>query len=166
MPTHSAFAVSCLAPPESGGRQRGFTLIEVMLVVVIVGILSAIALPSYAEYVRRAARADVQLTLLQASSWLERRYAECNSYTRINPSTNPPCTTVLAASDLPASLKVSPSGGGSVRYNVTISALEGQAYTVQGVPLDATDRCGTFQFTSAGVRSADGPLGTAACWQR
>jgi hypothetical protein len=72
----------------------------------------------------------------------------------------------IAASDLPASLKVSPSGGGSVRYNVTISALEGQAYTVQGVPLDATDRCGTFQFTSAGVRSADGPLGTAACWQR
>lgn len=166
MPTAPAFAVSCLAALDSRGRQRGFTLIEVLLVVLIVGILGAVALPSYAEYVRRAARADVQLTLLQASSWLERRYAECNDYTRINPSTNPPCTTVLAASDLPASLKVAPSGGGRVRYNVTISALTGQTYTVQGVPLDSADRCGTFRLTSVGVRSVTGSLGTAACWQR
>ena len=47
--------------------QRGFTLIEVMIVVAIVGILSAIAYPSYQEYVRRGHRAEARAGLLQAA---------------------------------------------------------------------------------------------------
>ena len=53
-------------------QQQGFTLIELMIVVAIVGILSAIAYPSYAEYVRRGHRADARAGLLQAQQWLER----------------------------------------------------------------------------------------------
>ena len=52
--------------------QLGFTLIELMIVVAIVGILSAVAYPSYTEYVRRGHRADARAGLLQAQQWLER----------------------------------------------------------------------------------------------
>ena len=150
----------------AGSRQRGMTLTEIMIAVVIVSILAAVAIPSYREYMRRAARSDAQLTLQQASSWLERRYAECNSYTRINAATNPPCTDVLAASDLPTELERSPSGGGKKRYNVTISSLAAQSYTVKAVPIDTDDLCGTFTLTSVGVRNVTGTLGADKCWKR
>jgi type IV pilus assembly protein PilE len=146
--------------------QRGITLIELMIAVTVVGILTVIAVPSYGEYTRRAARSDAQLTLQAASTWLERRYAECNSYTFINAATNPPCTTALAAASLPDELKKSPSGGGTQRYTVSVSALDAQSYTVQAVPLDSTDACGIMRILSTGVREADGVLGVNGCWRR
>ena len=53
-------------------KHKGFTLIELMIVVAVVSILSAIAYPSYAEYVRRGHRSDAKAGLLQAQQWLER----------------------------------------------------------------------------------------------
>ena len=152
----------CVRP----SHQRGITLIELLIAVAVVGILTAIAVPSYGEYTRRAARSDAQLTLQAASTWLERRYAECNSYIRINAATNPPCTTVLAREDLPAELTVSPSGGGTQRYTVSVSTLDAQSYTVQAVPLDSADKCGTMRILSTGVREATGTLGVNGCWRR
>jgi type IV pilus assembly protein PilE len=146
--------------------QRGITLIELMIAVTVVGILTAIAVPSYSEYTRRAARSDAQLTLQAAATWLERRYAECNSYTKVNAATNPPCETDLIQTDLPAELQVSPSGGGTPRYTVSVSALDAQSYTVQAVPLDAADKCGTMRLLSTGSRSASGTLGADGCWRR
>ena len=61
---------------------RGFTLIEVMIVVAIVGILSAIALPSYNEYIRRGHRAEARAGLLQADEMLESMALDKYSFTR------------------------------------------------------------------------------------
>jgi type IV pilus assembly protein PilE len=153
-------------PPSSRLRTSGFTLIEVLIVVTLLGFLVTIAVPGYIEYVRRTARSDAQLTLQAAASWLERRYSECNSYIRVDASTNPPCTAVLSAGDLPAELATSPSGGGRKRYTVSITTLAAQSYALQAEPLDAADRCGTLQLSSNGARGVTGPLGVDDCWRR
>lgn len=152
----------CVRP----SHQRGITLIELLIAVTVVGILTAIAVPSYGEYTRRAARSDAQLTLQAAATWLERRYAECNSYIKVNAATNPPCTTDLEENDLPAELTVSPSGGGTPRYRVEIFALTAQSYTLRALPEKGDPNCDILLLLSTGVREATGTLGVNGCWRR
>ena len=61
-------------------RQRGMSLIELMIVVVIVGILAAIAIPSYRAYVIRSNRADAKVALLSTAQNLERCYTNSTPY--------------------------------------------------------------------------------------
>jgi len=61
-------------------KQRGFTLIELMIVVAIIGILTAIAQPGYQKYVQTTRRADAQAILVEASGSMERYFTENNSY--------------------------------------------------------------------------------------
>ena len=137
-------------------RGRGFTLIEVMIVVAIVAILAAIALPSYSEYVRRGHRADARAGLLQAQLWLERAATATGVY----PTT------------LPASLTW--SGDSTKRYTIGFAAGNtNAAFTLTATPNNpgpqAGDKCGTYTLSNAGIRGANGKLSGAAgydpdCW--
>ena len=67
--------------PKSAGRIAGLTLIELMVVLLIVGILAAVAVPSYRQYVIRAHRTEAKTALLRLAANQERHYLQNNTYT-------------------------------------------------------------------------------------
>lgn len=120
-------------------KQHGFTLIELMIVVAIVGILSAIAYPSYAEYIRRGHRAEARAGLLQAAQWMERAATATGTYP--------------LAGAFPASLKEVPNK----RYDISIVS-DGATFTLTATPKgpQANDKCGNYTLTHTGIRGAKG----------
>lgn len=138
---------------------RGLTLIELMIVVVIVAILSAIAYPSYQEYVRRGHRADARAGLLQAQQWLERAATATGTY---------------PTAALPSQLTW--SSDTSKRYIIALAAGNtSTAYTLTATPKNpgpqASDRCGTYTLSNTGLRGAAGKTSDQSgykpeCWEK
>ena len=147
-------------------RSKGFTLIEVMIVVAILAILAAIALPSYREYVMRSKRADAKAGLQAAAVWLERVSTSTGMY--------------LTTSVLPTELQTTPSGSSAPRRTYTISyvtpdpsstaTVAGTSYVLTATPQDsqAHDKCGNFTLTNTGVQDLSGTytLDKTDCWNR
>lgn len=121
-----------------------------MIVVAIIGILSAIAYPSYTEYIRRGHRAEARAGLLQAAQWLERAATATGTY---------PLTAAF-----PASLEKLPAD----RYDISVVS-DGAAYTLTATRKGAQvgDKCGNYTLTQSGLRGANGATtGTIVteCW--
>jgi type IV pilus assembly protein PilE len=123
-------------------RTRGFTLIELMIVVLVMCILAAIAITQYGRYAYRARRADGQELLMRVANAQERYYATFNKYG------DDPVT---------GDLKLSSATSEKGYYTVTITKTDlTKDYTATATPVagnsQAKDACGALSINSLGVK--------------
>ena len=132
-------------------KQNGFSLIELLIVIAIIGILAGIAYPSYQEYIARARRADAKTVLLENAQFLERFYTQNGTY-------------VGAA--LPVT--EAPKDGTTKYYDVGfVAAQTATAFQIQAVPKGSQsgDKCGKLRINQSNQKSvADATLSSSACW--
>lgn len=130
---------------------RGFSLIELMITVAILGILVAVGYPSYMGQLAKGRRADARAALADLSQRMERFYTERSTY----------ATATLGGAGIYPS--TSPQG----YYTLSITNKTATAFTVQATPTgaQASDPCGNFTYDQAGTKGTNGgTLSTAMCW--
>ena len=145
-------------------RQTGMTLIELMIVVVVLGIIIAIGVPSYRGYIIRANRVDGTSALLRLAANQERFYMQNNTY-----ASNAELAAALPAGlGIPGTdhgyynLTIAAAGAGlTVGYTATATAVAGES---QGSDAD----CWTYTINEMGLRTAatqGAADNTGVCWQ-
>jgi type IV pilus assembly protein PilE len=129
-------------------RQKGFTLIEVMVTVAIVGILAAIALPNYRQYIVRASRNQAQSELVQMVTLQEKIYLNSNAYT----------PNVATAYDGKSSggLGLTSAKTKDNRYDITLAnTTASQTFTLVATPATGSTQVGdgTISITESGIKT-------------
>lgn len=132
------------------GFVRGFTLIELMIAIVVLGILLAIAMPNYFKYVREARRAEAQSQMLEIRLGMERWRANNSTY----------------------SSTVSDSGftGANDYYTYTITGASGSAYTINATAVagksQVNDKTGSGISCTPMTLNQSGAKTHPACWKK
>ena len=131
-------------------RTRGFTLIEMMIVVAIIAILATIAYPSYTNYVQRTRRADGKDLAMRIASAQERFYTNRNRYT----------------SEIQDDLNVRPESDKGHYTAAVVLANGDQTYTLTLTPQapQDIDKCGNLTINNTGFKDWSGDESNGKCW--
>ncbi len=136
-------------------RKTGFSLIELLVTVVLLGIMASLAIPAYTAYVQAARRADARLALVQVSSQLEKFYSDNLGYT-----SNLGALGFVSAYSPERHYTISVAGVSNSGYRVVATAV---ADGKQGGDVS----CTSFSLDSSGRQAAldaDGADATDECW--
>lgn len=141
-------------------KTRGFTLIELMIVIAVMAVLVAIAYPSYEAFVTRTRRAEAKRELLALATAQERYFTNCNAYAATLAGSQANCTGLGSGAATRTTenghYEISLAGGGA-SYTLTATARGAQAQ-------DAL--CGNFTLTDTGAKSVSGTGTVEDCWPR
>lgn len=140
-------------------RMLGITLLELMAIVMVIGILGMIAIPSYRQYVMRAQRGEGKSFLLQIQTNQERFYLANRRYGTVAElqGSVPPLLSADARSER-GLYQVAIAGADAIGYTATITPVVGAVFD-----MTADAQCTSFTITSQGVRTATGS-DAATCW--
>ena len=131
----------------------GFTLIELMIVILIATILITVAVPAYTSQMRKSRRTEARTALLDLAAREERFFSTNSAYTNV-----------------PASLGYAgtfPAPVGSSYYQINVSNATGTAFTATAAPINSQTsdaQCGTFTIDNTGQQTVSGTASAATCW--
>jgi len=143
-------------------RQAGVSLLELLIVVTIIGIIAAVAYPSYQESVRKSRRAECAGALAGLGNAMERFFTVNSTYLGAaagGANTGAPAIFAVAC----------PTDGGTPTYNITISAATGSTYALLAAPIgpQAGDKCGSLTLSNTGLKGITGQSAGVTwddCW--
>ena len=144
---------SIIKTPLSGKTRHGFTLIELMIVVAIIGTVAAIAYPSYVQYTVRSNRSGAQSFILGVANKQEQYILDARAY-----------------ADSLSTLSMATPGEVSRNYAITITGVTASppAYIITATPtgkqLSNDTKCGNLTINQAGQKGITGSGTVATCW--